>query len=165
MKLISSRDNPLFKNIKSLAQSSRERRKTGLALLEGIHLVSSFIAVHGSPRTIAVSESGQQQSEIMNLLAACAASETVVLSDALFKEASTLETPTGILALIEPPPQQHVPRGISSCVLLEDIQDPGNVGSILRSAAAAGVPHVLMSGNCAFAWSPKVLRAGLPSRA
>jgi TrmH family RNA methyltransferase len=46
------------------------------------------------------------------------------------------------------------------CLLLEDVQDPGNVGSMLRSAAAAGVGQVLLSRHCAFAWSPKVLRAG-----
>src|SRR5207245_11601088 len=57
-------------------------------------------------------------------------------------------------------PKPSLPPPADFCLLLEDLQDPGNVGTILRTAAAAGVEQVLMSKHCAFAWSPKVLRAG-----
>jgi RNA methyltransferase, TrmH family len=57
-------------------------------------------------------------------------------------------------------PKPRFERAADFCLLLEDVQDPGNVGSILRSAAAAGVAQVFLSPQCAFAWSPKVLRAG-----
>jgi TrmH family RNA methyltransferase len=159
VKLISSRENALFKHAKALSHSSRERRKAGMALLEGVHLVSAYIASHGMPKTLVVSESAQAREEIAQLLARAKA-DVVVLTDSLFREVSTFETPSGILALITPPQPQAVPDDALVCLLLEDIQDPGNVGSILRSAAASGVLHVLLSKGCAFAWSPKVLRAG-----
>jgi RNA methyltransferase, TrmH family len=160
MKLITSRDNPLFRHTKALAGSSRERKKAGLALLEGAHLVAAYLSGHGSPRTVVVSESGQNKPELAMLLARSGSAERAVFVDALFSEVSTLDAPAGILALAAPPAPRLVPRDVSACLLLEDIQDPGNVGSILRSAAAAGVSHVLLSKNCAFAWAPKVLRAG-----
>ncbi len=160
MKLISSRENALFKHAKALSHSSRERRKAGMALLEGVHLVSAYIAAHGMPQTVVVSESGQARGEIAQLLANAKTADLVVLADPLFHEVSTFETPSGILALITPPEPRPVPDDALACLLLEDIQDPGNVGSMLRSAAASGVRHVLLSKGCAFAWSPKVLRAG-----
>jgi RNA methyltransferase, TrmH family len=160
VKLVSSRENALFKHAKALSHSSRERRKAGMALLEGVHLVSAYIAFHGMPQTLVVSESAQVRGEIAQLLTRAKAADLVVLADALFHEVSTFETPSGILALITPPQPRMVPDDAPACLLLEDIQDPGNVGSILRSAAASGVRHVLLSRGCAFAWSPKVLRAG-----
>ncbi len=159
MKSISSRDNALFKHIKALAHSSRERKKAGVALIEGAHLVAAYLTAHGAPRTIVASASGQKHREIAALITRCGDAELAIFDDALFNEASSLETPAGILALIEAPHAQPVPADVPACLLLEDIQDPGNVGSILRSAAAAGVRHVLLSKGCAFAWAPKVLRA------
>jgi TrmH family RNA methyltransferase len=64
-----------------------------------------------------------------------------------------------MLALVDVPPAGAVPPG-DFCLLIDGVQDPGNVGSMLRSAAAAGVTDVLLSSPSAFAWSPKVLRAG-----
>ncbi|MCL2309589.1 MAG: RNA methyltransferase [Proteobacteria bacterium] len=77
--------------------------------------------------------------------------------DALFKSIASLPPAVGMLAIIDQP----FPTTTSGafCVLLEDVQDPGNVGSILRTAAAAGVTHAVLSKHCASAWSPKVLRA------
>ena len=65
----------------------------------------------------------------------------------------------GVLAVIATP-APTLPAPARFHVLLDDLQDPGNVGTILRTAAAAGVEQVLLSKHCAFAWSPKVLRAG-----
>ena len=83
------------------------------------------------------------------------------MPDVLFEHVSPVVTPTGILALIDiphPPPQGRLE---GSCVLLDAIQDAGNLGSILRSAAAAGVQDVLLGAGCAQVWSPRVLRAAM----
>lgn len=160
MKNIISRDNPTYKQLKKLSESSRERRKAGRTLLDGVHLVESFLAAGGQPDMLAVSESGLGHPECAVLLKQVPTSHIAVLTDLLFAEVSPVDTPVGLLAVIATP-HPEVPSQPEFCVLLEDIQDPGNLGSILRSAAAAGVQAVYLSPNCADAWSPKALRAGM----
>jgi TrmH family RNA methyltransferase len=77
----------------------------------------------------------------------------------LFARFASLPVGVGVVAVVTTPREQQGGRA-DFCLLLEDLQDPGNVGSILRSAAGAGVDRVVLSRTCAFAWSPKVLRAG-----
>lgn len=159
-KIISSRDNPFFKALKKLATSSRERNKSDRTLLDGAHLVSAYAQAFGAPEKIVVTPEASGNAEIQALLRAFPAVETVELSAALLREISPVESPNGIVAVI-PVPHLAAPLKPSFCVLLEDIQDPGNLGSILRSAAAAGVEAAYLSRQCADAWSPKVLRGGM----
>ncbi len=161
MKVISSRDNPIFKQLRQLAQSSRERKKAQQTLIEGIHLVETYRAAIGNPTALIVSTSGAANAEIVTLINQCEPLAAIVLSDAMFHELSTLDSPVGVLAQINTPMQKHVPTQMECCVVLEDIQDPGNLGSILRSAAAANVKHVVLSKGCVFAWSPRVIRAAM----
>lgn len=161
MKTITSRDNPLFKQLLKLAQSSRERKKTRQTLIEGIHLVQTYRQAIGIPKALVINASGVQHREIDALIAQCQPLAPTILTDALFHELSTLETPVGVLALIETPVPAPVPARMDCCVVVEDIQDPGNLGSILRSAAAADVKHVVLSKGCVFAWSPRVIRAAM----
>jgi TrmH family RNA methyltransferase len=81
------------------------------------------------------------------------------LRDALFRELSELAHPVGILARIAVLPAPTFPI-TSDCLLLDAVQDAGNVGTLLRTAAAAGVQDVLLGTGCAGAWTPRVLRAG-----
>jgi TrmH family RNA methyltransferase len=157
MKLIQSRDNPFFKSLKRLAESGRERRKTGLTLLDSVHLVAAYEAVHGPVETLVVAESAQHGGEIA---AYTAGREVVVLADALMRELGLVDTPSGLLAVAPIPAGPALADAGSDAVLLDGVQDPGNVGTLLRTAAAAGVTQVLLSPGCAAAWSPKVLRAG-----
>lgn len=161
MKHITSRDNPFFKELAKLAGSARQRRKSGHTLLDGAHLVQSYLGAGRTPLHLIVTQAAQSDAEIAALLQQCSGVAVTALDDALFAELSELKTVSGILALIDQP-QPTVPAAQSRfAVLLEDIQDPGNLGSIIRSAAAAGCDAVFLSGACADAWSPRVLRAGM----
>lgn len=169
MRCISSREHLLFKKILRLQASPAYRRAQQLALLDGIHLVESYLAYGGMPRSLIISESGSQVQEIQQIINKIKSSSTPdsldcgMFSDALFKRISPVKTPVGILALISAPPYSSI-DSIQDCsfgVILETIQDPGNLGSILRSAAAAGVSDVFLSADCADCWSPKTLRAGM----
>lgn len=159
VKSLQSRDNPFVKQLLSLAHSSRERKKNRLSVLDGIHLVEAYVRAVGAPRALAVAASASI-GDVERLLTGLPRVETYLLPDALIAEASLLESPATVLAIVDTPRGLTVPVTASSALVLEDIQDPGNVGSMLRTAAAAGVEHVVMSKGCAFAWSPKVLRAG-----
>lgn len=161
MKHISSRDNPFFKELVKLSSSSRQRRKAAKTLLDGIHLLTAYLEHGVPPLCLIATESGLADGEVVALLKKCTDVPVVKLDDALYAELSELKSPSGILALIEVPQPLQAPELSHFCVLLEDVQDPGNLGSILRSAAAAGCDAAFLSTACADVWSPKVLRAGM----
>lgn len=160
MKRISSRDNALFKQFKKISSSARERRKTQKTLLDGAHLVAAYLDRGNIPELLAVAASALSNPEIRTLVDRLPEYKLVILEGDLFNEISTVETSTGIAAIISIPKQPDNPEAVY-CVLLEAVQDPGNLGSILRSAAAAGCDRIYLSHDCADAWSPKVLRAGM----
>jgi len=157
--MIASRDNPKFKLLRTLASNVREQRSSGHTLLDGPHLVAAYLDKVDLPLRVVVSEAGMEQREVQSLLIRCKGIETVVLSDALFRGVAGTEAPVGILAEIAIPEPPGLPAK-GSCVLLDAVQDAGNVGAIMRTAAAAGVRDVLLGAACAGAWSLKVLRAG-----
>jgi RNA methyltransferase, TrmH family len=159
MKQISSRDNPVFKKLYRLAEDARECRKQGRTLIDGPHLVAAYRRQIGLPEALLISESGNRRYEVQTLIEAHAGVDTVVLKDSLFKALSGVESPTGIAAVI-PIPQQAPVFTRGNCVLLDAVQDAGNVGSILRSSAAAGIRDIFLGRGCAIAWSPRVLRGG-----
>lgn len=160
-RIITSADNPHFRGLRKLASSRRERRKAGLTLLDGVHLVEAYRKHVGLPEQLIVNAAGRTLPGVAELIAELPSGAVIELADGLFRELSTVDTPTGLLAVIRPP-QPGRPAGRSNpCVFLEDIQDPGNLGSILRSAAAAGIGEVHLTGHSADAWSPRVLRAGM----
>jgi len=158
LKAISSRDNAYVKQLVALAHSSRERRKQSLTVLDGIHLVRAYMDAQGAPQSVAVAESARARDEVRTLLDRCPAQIINVLADNLMAAASGLDSPAFMMATVATPQPRVTPAG-ASVLILEDIQDPGNVGSLLRSAAAAGIREILLSKSTAFAWSPKVLRA------
>jgi TrmH family RNA methyltransferase len=161
VKSVQSSGNARYRALRRLVESSQERKRSGLSVLDGAHLVAAYLEHRGLPEQVIVSRAGAASPEIRGLLAKMTHTETLVLGDALFKNLSSVVTPTGILALVRTPREEAVPSGIDACVMLEGLQDPGNLGSILRSCAAAGVKHVLLSRNSVHAWSPRVLRAAM----
>jgi TrmH family RNA methyltransferase len=158
MKHITSRDNSLFKQLRKLADSARERRQAQQALLDGAHLIEAYAQAFGAPELLIVAE-GDCTEDALRLLEHLPEADSIMLPPAMFAELSPVATPTGILALVATP-QLPLPAEITFALLIEDIQDPGNLGSMLRCAAAAGVEAVYLSPGCADVWSPKTLRGG-----
>lgn len=158
MKQITSRDNPSFKSLHNLVENAREQRQRQQTLIDGIHLLEVYRQRGGRPQMLLVAESGLENAEVRGLLAAFSDTDTLCLKDSLFRELSGVATPTGIAAVIAIPEAETTLPQVT-CVMLDAVQDAGNVGSILRTAAAAGVRDVLLGAGCAGAWTPRVLRA------
>lgn len=156
---ISSRDNPLVARVRKLAADGHAYRKAGEAWLEGDHLCGALRA-RGRPAAQAlIAESAWTGDARLRDLAGWAP-QVSVLADPVFKSLSGLESPAAIGFLVDLPAAPALDPGAAS-VVLERLQDAGNVGSILRSAAALGVSQVLALKGTAALWSPKVLRAGM----
>lgn len=155
---ITSRDNAIFKRLKKLAESARARREAQTTLLDGEHLLAAYLDAGGQPHTL-VRTASFGGDRFAPLTARCSRARAIVLPDALFAELAPVATPTGLLAEAAwlAPAQ---PDGIPLAVVLEDIQDPGNLGAMLRTSAAAGATLAVLSKGCHDPWSPKALRGG-----
>ena len=156
MSPIRSRDNPRVKRWAKLATDVSFRRSEGRVIVEGPHLVAEALQAGIAPVTLIVSEAGLRRAEIRRLVGK---HEPVILGDHIFGIVADAETPPGIAAEIEIP--RVKPEAAQPCVFLEGIQDPANVGAIVRNAAAFGVGEIVLDRGCADGWSPKVLRAGM----
>ena len=157
---ITSRDNPLLLRLRKLARAPGAYSKLGAVWIEGEHLCSALRS-RGRPAAQAlISQTALQRPELREL--AHWATRMAVLPDALFATVSALDAPAaaGIGFVIDAPPAIAVQAGLAS-VVLDRVQDAGNVGSILRSAAALGFTQVIAIEGSAALWSTKVLRAGM----
>ena len=161
MKAVASRDNAAFKAMARLAASASERRKRGLTVLDGVHLLDAFLAARRPVDSLMVSRSALQRPEVARLVDRVPDARVTLVADALFEAITTVDSATGVLAAVPTPAGDAIPADADLLLVLEDIQDPGNVGTLLRSAAAAGARHVALSPGCAFAWSLKTVRAGM----
>lgn len=158
MKVLTSKDNPRVRHWRKLAEDSRYRRKERRALIEGPHLVAALLERNLEPIAIIATEQAAGEAEIAALIRRSRLAP-VLVSASVFRSVVDAETPPGLAAEIAIP--QPAGKDISRAIFLEGIQDPSNVGAILRSAAAFGVGKAVLDQGCADPWSPKALRAGM----
>jgi RNA methyltransferase, TrmH family len=157
-KHITSRDNAVFKQLKKLADNARERSHEGKTLLDGVHLIETYMEVFGEPELVIIPE-GKSSLEATNLMQSLSDVNTVMFPTLMFAELTPVASSTGILALVKIP-HIELAQAATFALILEDIQDPGNLGGMLRTALGAGVDAVYCSKGCTDAWSPKCLRGG-----
>ncbi|WP_028358080.1 TrmH family RNA methyltransferase [Brackiella oedipodis] len=160
MKLIQSRQNAQLKQWWRIAQG---KDKTS-CLLEGIHLCQAYVQHYGQPQWLLLNQAHYHETQIAQLIQQLQAlqmseQQMVLLPEPLFKQLCTVPSPQGIAFVIATPQISLHPDINETCLLLDRIQDPGNLGTILRTAAAVDIKHVLLSKGTVNAWSAKVLRS------
>jgi TrmH family RNA methyltransferase len=152
--MISSPQNEKVKLARALQDRAKTRRKEGKIVLEGARLVRDAMQQGLRPDFIlATAESDSTFLATFGL-------EPLIVSDEIMRDVSDTQQPQGILGVF-PMPAPTLPTGASRIVILDSIRDPGNLGTILRTSAAAGVEAVLLSPTCVDPYNPKALRGGM----
>jgi len=157
---ITSRANPTYK---ALLRQLARAGKDGVAALDGVHVCQAWLQAKGAPVHAVFDAERINKPELAALLAAVLASAPAtgitLLAPHLLKSLASVPADQGVLFMVEPPAPVLPTRLTETTVWLDAVQDPGNVGTILRTCAAVGIARVLLGIGTAAAWSPKVLRS------
>lgn len=157
MKHIESRANPLYKQLFKW-QSSAGRRDEPV-LLEGVNLCESWLDLGKQPKYAIFDAERVTQAHLVALIDRLNPEVCLTMSGSLLGNLSSVDTDQGVLFVAQPTIHPIPEKIAESVVMLDRLQDPGNVGAILRTCAAAGVKRVFASTGTAGLWSPKVLRS------
>src|SRR4030095_15486611 len=151
------------RRLKQLATSPRACRDAHRTLIEGVHLLQAALDARVVIQTLVLrgTEQSAEALALMPQVEAKSKAKSIELAPALYDAVSSVEHGAGVLAEIafETPPWAK--QIVDDAIYLDNVQDPGNVGTLLRTASAAGVRHVIAGEGCAFFWSPKVMRAAM----
>ncbi len=155
--------NPISSPANSTLKSWRDQLKNkDLMLLEGLHLVQRYYERYGAPEILILPSYLSPQPEILDWLNTTHLENHLwQLSSAPLKQLSSLASPSPILGIVPTPssPGELNCLNTVSSLWLDSVQDPGNVGTLLRTALGAGIKHIVCGEGCTDVWSPKVLRA------
>ena len=158
---IQSTQNEQLKHLAKLLNQAKYRREQQQTVLEGIHLLTAYLdADNPFLEHIYIPEHIFGLPEITDILPRIPQHCISIVSNGLLKKISSLNNADDVMTLIRLPHDKKLPE-TGDCVVLDNVQDSGNVGTVLRSAAASGITQVILGKGCADAFSPKVLRAGM----
>ena len=164
MTVITSPDNATLRLARSLSRR-KGRLASGLYLAEGERVVADIIATGQVPRVILVRENFEPTRAEVREILTVQESDVRVVADPLFDNVADTVSPQGILALFPIPDHPELPVDANLVVVLDGIRDPGNLGTLIRSAAAAGADAIVTSPGTVDPYSPKAVRAAMGASA
>nr|WP_174505502.1 RNA methyltransferase [Acinetobacter sp. Marseille-Q1620] len=157
---LESKDNPKIKHLRGLIEQNNYRKKQGQTVLEGTHLCLAWLQENRKINSIFTTENALKHIDLEKITEQYQG-VVFVIGESLYKDLSTLGTSLACLAIIDLPSSSQSLDFKADTLILENVQDPGNVGTLLRSAAAAGIKQIVCTKGSASLWSPRVLRAGM----
>jgi TrmH family RNA methyltransferase len=158
--MITSTSNQRVKWVRALQTKRRARQKESAFVIEGLRMAREVVTAQSPVRLVLHTEhlDGRSRGVVNNL--ARLGAEVVAVSDAVMSACSDTESPPGILAVV-PLPSLPVPQSLTLGLIVDRISDPGNMGTLLRSALAAGVEIVYLTEGTVDAYNPKVIRGAM----
>ncbi|MCH7336037.1 RNA methyltransferase [Acinetobacter sp. NIPH 2699] len=157
---LESKDNAKIKHLRGLIELNSARKKHQQTVLEGIHLCLAWLQQQNKITSLFTTEKALEHPDLEKIIEQYSG-HVFVISEALYKDLSILDTTLPCLAIIDLPQNSQDIDFSKDTLILENVQDPGNVGTLLRSAAAANIKQIICTQGSASLWSPRVLRAGM----
>lgn len=158
--MISSLSNPIIKHIRALQSKRREREREGVFVIEGVRLFEEAARANVAPRLVLHTEDLDARGRAALAALAALGGDVHPVTPSAMAAASDTETPAGLLAVV-PHPSSLFPPSLSFAIVCDRLADPGNLGTILRTADAAGVEAVFLAPGTVDAFNPKVVRAAM----
>lgn len=155
MEVIRSRQNAKIKQIARLATEAKARRQAGLTVIDGVSFVRDYITKFSLPQLLLVDETKQERVKTVLELA----SDYTLVAPEVMKLISPVKTNAGVLAVVKIPVEPQFQPSDRSLILIDQVQDPGNLGAICRLALAVGISDILLADGSVDAFAPSVIRA------
>lgn len=162
MERVTSAQNQYVKLFRQLAVQAKARRELRQTVFEGVHVCDAYLKAGNEPVYCVASDSALELPEVTAIIARLDDSTPVInVPDSLFHSISIVEQGVGILFIVDVPANGEAPALTGDALLIDAVQDPGNLGALLRTAVASGVKTAYISEGSASAWAPKTIRAGM----